>query len=125
MTDGNIEDNFKPETVNEVLLLSRIHDLRIQLLEKGIPQHNHLFGDSPFPKEVTLDHVMPTLVLAASVEAEYKDHKIKVLGKTKGRDRIGFSYYVTDMELYSRRDIAGLLSKLHERTLRQIADTLK
>lgn len=124
MNDRNIEDTLRPETVNEVLLLNRIRQLKIAGYEDGrLPDWR-----SPFPEEVAVQDFTPELRIGASVKAEWAgDPHIRVRARTFDPTSLGYAYYVSKETLArtSPREAASLLGELNDRLVRDLAKYLE
>lgn len=124
---SNIEDGFVPETLNEVLLLQRIRELRIASYKNGMD------AISPFPSSVDLypddyREPHPTVRLAVNVNSGWEREKLKIEGRTYGLGKasMGFQYYISAEYLhrFTPLSAAQMLSDRHHDLMRNLAKSL-
>lgn len=129
MSGRNIEDGFQPKTVNEVLLLNRIRDLRIAGYEKGLSCVAG-FRPGPLEKEHAVSYPAPMeLRLAVEVESSWKDDRdLFVRCRSYGKDKasLGFQYYIGQHALHHMTPgrAAQMLGDQHQRLIHEIASIL-
>jgi hypothetical protein len=120
---NNIEDTLRPATVNEVLLMDRIAELKRACYKNG----NFEFSQ-PNDDVMHLNRAAPVLHLAASVTSGWEHGGLRVEGRTFGPDKAscGYHYYVSREELYNttpHRSVE-LFDKLHQDLIRKLAKSL-
>lgn len=123
-----IEQTLQPETVNEMILIERIRQLKRQMYVSGRDPYS--LSPDPNEIEIKLDEFHPTLTLAASVKAdEDPNHptSLRVHATSfNGSRSIGHAYYVGAETLASLSpyQAANMLGDLHKKTIRDLAELL-
>lgn len=122
-----IEDNFKPQTVNEVLLLERIRELRRTVYECGDPYRVSVAPE--FDKPIFVSGIHSTLHLAASLKAGWEnDARFGVTAQTHGRDmNMEMGYYLSRETLTTWTDEAAAnhLGEMHRVMIKSLAGVLR
>ena len=123
----HIEDTLQPGTVNEVLLIERIRELRIALLDKG----NYDTVNRVVQSEPVVSHAPPpiTLNLAASLETGWENERFHITAHSYGPDdaSFGFHRYVPAeiLRQWSPIEAAKHLEQLHKETVRKLASLVR
>ena len=117
-------DNIEPQTPTEIVLLNEIKKLRVQFSLAGL---RPAIDWSDLNKEMTItEYELPkviTLYPSAEVIASVNDiGDLRVIAKTKQAKQLGFSYYISQQEVYSTHRLVDMLMDLHKRYLHEIAD---
>lgn len=120
-----IEDDFKPETVNEVLLLNRIRELQRVCWESGSLDLKPRYTiDSP----IQVDRIQPTLVLAAELKAGWEsDHSYGISMRAVTRpSELHFAYFLSKEVLthWSRKAAAQHLGNMHKKCIHSLAEAI-
>jgi len=124
---SNIETGFIPTTVNEVLLLERIHQLRIE-------SYKHRSYD--FDPVVSNDDMMPVrqitpiLYLAADLKAGWQNDRryhIDAVARLPDKQSLHIGHYLSEEMLsqWTPRAAAQELGKLHLAAIKNIAASIK
>jgi hypothetical protein len=119
----SIETSFIPQTVNELMLLERIHELRLASYKNG-----NITFDTPVAP-ITLRNLHPTVTLAAELHAGWESDFRFAVNATAHLDKqdLHFGYYL-HQEIFNRwapERAANQLSDMHQTMIRQLVASLK
>jgi hypothetical protein len=120
---NNIEDTLRPATVNEVLLMDRIAELKRACYKNGDFEFTQ-----PNSAVMDIEHAYPVLHLAASVTSGWERGGLRVEGRTFGPDKasMGVHYYISNSDLISIKpyQAAQYIGTLHLQLIKKLAKSL-
>ena len=120
---------FLPHDPELLYLRERVQRLEAELERyRGLPLENYSVLRSPetlavrgiLPESYRMAILNPLAYAQADNEPGQGRYHI-ILRGGRGDDSVGYGYYVSHRELYDVRDVCGLMSHLHERTVYALA----
>lgn len=113
----HIENGFKPQTVNEIILLNRIRDLKLEMAGAGRYSGDYVY-DFGYNMSEVRELRLPLIAEVSSQPTQYGDN-IEIVGRAQKGEQIAFRHFAN---LTPNKHInIQILEQLHNQLIHRLA----